>query len=96
MASKTSLLLLKKINLLLLALIYHRKKRLKQQQKGMMWVRKIFTERRTKGELNILLKDLMLFDSGCCGCCIIAIIVDVVIAAVVVPVTVGVGKNVQA
>ena len=62
MACKTSLLLLNKINVLLLALIYLRKKRRKQQRKRKMWVRKLFTERRTNGEFNILVQDLMLFD----------------------------------
>ena len=62
MACKTSLLLLNKINVLLLALIYRRKKLRKQQRKRKMWVRKLFTERRTKGEFNILVKDLILFD----------------------------------
>ena len=60
---KTSLLLLNKTNVLLLALVYRRKKRMKQQRKRKMWVRKLFTERRTKGEFNILVKDLMLFDN---------------------------------
>ena len=62
MACKTSLLLLNKLNVLLLALIYRRKKRMKEQRKRKMWVQKLFTERRTKGEFNILVKDLMLFD----------------------------------
>ena len=51
MACKTSLLLLNKINVLLLA-----------QRKRKMWVRKLFTERRTKGEFSILVQDLILFD----------------------------------
>ena len=62
MACKTSLLLRNKINVLLLALIYRQKKRMKQQRKRKMWVRKLFTERRTKGEFNILVKDSMSFD----------------------------------
>ena len=61
-ACKTSLLLLNKINVLLLPLIYHRKKRREQQWKRKMWVWKLFTQRRTNGEFNILVQDLMLFD----------------------------------
>ena len=33
-----------------------------------MWVQRLLTERRTKGEFNIIVKNLMLFDCGCCGC----------------------------
>ena len=35
---------------------------MKQQRKEKMQVWKLFTERRTRGEFNILVKDLMLFD----------------------------------
>ena len=35
---------------------------MKQQRKTEMWVRKLFSERRTKGEFNILVKDLILID----------------------------------
>ena len=62
MVCKTSLQLLNKINVLLLALICRLKKRRKQQRRRKMWVRKLCTERRTKGEFYILVQDLMLFD----------------------------------
>ena len=35
---------------------------IKQQRKRKIWVRKLVTERRTKGKFNILEQDLMLFD----------------------------------
>ena len=62
MASKTSLLLRDEIDVVLFALIYRRKKRMKQRRERNMWVLKLVTERRTKDEFNILVKDLMLFD----------------------------------
>ena len=60
----------RKLKLLLLAilkafaanLMYHRvKSRFKIRRKN-MWVRKLFAERRSRGEYYILVKDLMLFD----------------------------------
>ena len=60
MAAINKLLILKKKNFLLMLLRRTRKRKLKYTKK--MWVRKIFQERQMKGEFQMLVKDLQLFD----------------------------------
>ena len=62
MALNRKLILLHNLNLILFAILLQRKRRANKKRKPKMWVRKLFRERRTKGEYNILVKDLMLFD----------------------------------
>lgn len=60
MAAINKLLILKKKIFLLMLLRRTRKRKLKYTKK--MWVRKIFQERQMKGEFQMLVKDLQLFD----------------------------------
>ena len=56
------LLLMKKINLLKLLLLSSQEKQTKKYAKR-FWVRQLYQERKLKGEFNLLIHDMKLYDS---------------------------------
>ena len=63
MARIKKLLLLHQQQILLLIHLRKRRSSLKNRYAKRMWVRNIFKEREQKGEFNMLVRDLKLFDN---------------------------------
>lgn len=59
---RQKMLLLQKLKIITVMLMYQHARRRKPIRKKRMWVRRLFKERKSKGEFHVLVKDLMLFD----------------------------------
>ena len=60
MKSRKKLLLLKKINLLKMLVLVNSNKKTKKKKR--FWVRRLYKERKMKGEFHLLIQDMKLYD----------------------------------